>query len=177
MLLWTTEHRMFTYNSYVKNNESTTAVRCKFRRHFNTHQRCLLPPITQSYIGLIHITHKVHYWTRDRWRPYEQERVWQTRLRSPDRSARRYSIELSIVNRSVRCILHGDLHFHPNKFVVVHFFIFLSRGINIVNWITMTRKSAEHLRTIYGNTGQLFRHYWVSSAVYTVISTTLYIYI
>ena len=36
----------------------------------------------------------------------------------------------------------------------------------------MTRKSAEHLRTIYGNTGQLFRPYEVSSAVYTVISTT-----
>ena len=29
-----------------------------------------------------------------------------------------------------------------------YFFFFLSRGINIVNWITMTRKSAEHLRTI-----------------------------
>ena len=35
----------------------------------------------------------------------------------------------------------------------------LSRGINIVNWITKTRKSAEHLRTIYGNTEQLFRPY------------------
>ena len=43
---------------------------------------------------------------------------------------------------------------------------------NIVNWITMTRKSVEHQRTIYGNTGQLFRPYEVSSAMYTVISTT-----
>ena len=30
---------------------------------------------------------------------------------------------------------------------------------NIVNWITMTRKSGEHLRTTYENTGQLFRCY------------------
>ena len=39
-------------------------------------------------------------------------------------------------------------------------------------WITMTRKSGEHLRTIYRNTGQLFWPYKVSSAVYTVIPTT-----
>ena len=42
---------------------------------------------------------------------------------------------------------------------------------NYLNWITMTRKSAEHLRTIYWNTGLLFRPYLVSSAGYTVIST------
>ena len=29
----------------------------------------------------------------------------------------------------------------------------------IVNWITKTRKSGEHLRTTYGNTGQVFRPY------------------
>ena len=34
----------------------------------------------------------------------------------------------------------------------------------------MTRKDGEHLRTTYGNTGQLFRPYKVSSAVYAVIS-------
>ena len=59
-----------------------------------------------------------------------------------------------------------------DKGIDVHIFYFLSRGINIVNWITMTSKSAEHPHTIYGNTGQLFRPYQVSSAVYTVISTT-----
>ena len=37
---------------------------------------------------------------------------------------------------------------------------------------TMTRKSSEHLCMTYGNTGQLFRLYKVSSAVYTIISTT-----
>ena len=54
--------------------------------------------------------------------------------------------------------------------IAVHIFYLLSRGINIVNWITMTRKSAEHLRMIYENTGQLFRPNSVSSAVYTIIS-------
>ena len=32
-----------------------------------------------------------------------------------------------------------------------------------------SRKSGEHLRTTYGNTGQLFRPYYVSSSVYTMI--------
>ena len=36
----------------------------------------------------------------------------------------------------------------------------------------MTRKSVEHLRMIYGNSGQQFRSYQVSSAVYTIISTS-----
>ena len=61
--------------------------------------------------------------------------------------------------------------FVDHKAVSVPFFYSLSRGINIVNWITMTRKSAEHLPTIYGNTRLLFWPYKVSSAVYTVIST------
>ena len=37
------------------------------------------------------------------------------------------------------------------------YFCFQSRGTNIVNWMTMTRKSAKRLRTTYRNTGQLFR--------------------
>ena len=40
-----------------------------------------------------------------------------------------------------------------------------------VNWITMTRKSGEHLRAKYGNTGQLFWPYQFSSAVYKAISS------
>ena len=34
---------------------------------------------------------------------------------------------------------------------------------------TLTRKSGESLRTTYGNTGQLFQPYLVSSALYTMI--------
>ena len=34
-----------------------------------------------------------------------------------------------------------------------------TQGDHIVNGITMTRKSGEHLRMTYGNTGQLIRPY------------------
>ena len=36
----------------------------------------------------------------------------------------------------------------------------------------MARKFGKHLRTTYRTTGQLFQPYLVSSAVYTMISTT-----
>ena len=36
----------------------------------------------------------------------------------------------------------------------------------IVNWITMTRTSGEHLRTTYGNTGQLLTLLGLISCVY-----------
>ena len=39
--------------------------------------------------------------------------------------------------------------------------------------ITTTRKYSEHLRVTYQTTGLLFRPYYVSSAVYTVIPTPL----
>ena len=41
--------------------------------------------------------------------------------------------------------------FHINSEWNINMFIFLSIGINIVNWMTTTRKSVEHLRTLYGN--------------------------
>ncbi|XP_076058130.1 uncharacterized protein LOC143035239 isoform X3 [Oratosquilla oratoria] len=43
MALWTIEHRVFAYDSYVKNNESVAAVQCEFRRHFNIHQNEAVP--------------------------------------------------------------------------------------------------------------------------------------
>ncbi|XP_076043601.1 uncharacterized protein LOC143026680 isoform X2 [Oratosquilla oratoria] len=43
MALWTIEHRVFAYDSYVKNNESVTAVQCEFGRHFNIHQNEAVP--------------------------------------------------------------------------------------------------------------------------------------
>lgn len=39
-------------------------------------------------------------------------------LRSPTRSARRHAATLRLSDRTVRRILHQDLHFHPYKMVV-----------------------------------------------------------
>ena len=45
---------------------------------------------------------------------------------------------------------HLEWHFVPGR---------RSKYNNIMNWITMTRKSGEHLGMTYGNTGLLFRPY------------------
>ncbi|KAK7076123.1 hypothetical protein SK128_027127, partial [Halocaridina rubra] len=41
--LWTIEHRAFAYDSFVKNNESVTAVLREFCRRFNIHGSQAVP--------------------------------------------------------------------------------------------------------------------------------------
>jgi len=41
--LWTTEHRVFAYDSFVENNEFVTAVQHEFRRHFKIHRNDSVP--------------------------------------------------------------------------------------------------------------------------------------
>jgi hypothetical protein len=53
-----------------------------------------------------------------RW-PQNIEAVRHSFVRSPRRSARRYSVALEISDRSVRRILHKDLNFFPYKMVEV----------------------------------------------------------
>ena len=60
------------------------------------------------------------------------------------------------VGKAINWELGKRLKFdHTTKWYLCTF-SFLSR---IVNWVTMTRKSNEHLRATYGNNGQLFRPY------------------
>jgi len=47
------------------------------------------------------------------------ERVREAIGRSPSQSARRHSATLRLSNRTVRIILHDDLHHHPFKIQVV----------------------------------------------------------
>jgi len=51
--------------------------------------------------------------------PENIEAVRRSVLQSPRRSACKHASALGISNRSVRRILHQDLHFHPYKMVVV----------------------------------------------------------
>jgi len=52
--------------------------------------------------------------------PENIEAVKASMLRSPRRSARKHASALGLSNRSVRRILHNDLHFHPYKMAIVH---------------------------------------------------------
>lgn len=51
--------------------------------------------------------------------PENIKRIIEAIIRSPRRSARRHSAQLRLSNRTVRRVLHNDLHHHPYKIQVV----------------------------------------------------------
>ena len=93
MVPWTIEHRVFAYDSYVKNNESITAVKREFRRRFNIHRNQSIPThnIIVRWVNALYTQGTLLDWklAGALWTariPENVERVWQTMLRSPNRS-------------------------------------------------------------------------------------------
>ena len=85
-------------------------------------------------------------------------KLWSSRRYQSSFEDQLVGIILQISQQITRTHTHTHKTQH-NSVRCTYFFSFLSRGINIVNWITMTRKSGKHLRMTYGNTGQLFWPY------------------
>lgn len=123
---WTVQHRVFAYDSYVRNNQSIVAVQHEFRRHFNIARHDSVP--TRNTIlrwaesfrlrGTV-MKRRPPGAPRSVHTPENVEKVRQAILRSPGRSSRRHSTELRLSNRTVRRILHTDLKFHPYKMAIV----------------------------------------------------------
>lgn len=120
------QHRVFAYDSFVRNNESIVAVQREFRRHFDLARHDSVP--TRNTILRWVESFRLRGTVMNRKPPgaprsvrtaENVERVRQAILRSPGRSARRHSAELRLSNRSVRRILHIDLGFHPYKMAMV----------------------------------------------------------
>ena len=106
IVLWVIEYCVFANDSYVKNNESVTALRREYQRHFNIHRNQSVP------------THqKIVHWVNalrtqgtllDR-RPVggartvnalkNVEHVSEAKLRSPNRSAWNHFIYISIIEQ------------------------------------------------------------------------------
>ena len=126
MQQWTVEHRMFTYDAYVQNGESATAVQRLFRVHFKLGRRDTVPSLN-TILRWIHslrttggIVKKKPLGPNKTVRtPENIQRVRQGLIRSPGRSARRHAREMRLSRESVRTILQKDLKFHPYKMSVV----------------------------------------------------------
>ena len=110
----------------MKNNQSVTAVKHGFRGHFNIHrnQSVLTEKTTVRWINALHgqgrlLDRRPFETQRTVYKPKNVEIIRQAKLQSSNRSSRKHSIKFGIGNRSVRCILHEDLHFHHNKLIVV----------------------------------------------------------
>ena len=68
--------------------------------------------------------------------PENVEQVRLAMLRSPKRSARKHAVALGVLARSIRRILHDDLHLHPYKMVVTQQLIerdYVNRQLSLIH--------------------------------------------
>jgi hypothetical protein len=110
------------WKRFFKNNDSTTVTQRVFRRHFDILKNGNVPTrqtilnwVTQ-FRTTASIVNKKPRTVRT---PENLRRVAHAFQPSPQCSARRHSMALHLIPRTVRRILHEDLNFHPFKIQVV----------------------------------------------------------
>ena len=125
MPLWSREHRVFDYETYVKNGESVITQRL-FRRRFNIGCHGDVPSRSTAlrWVNVLRTTGsslktKPPSPARTARTAENVDRVREARIRSPRHSARRHSAELRLSQSTVQRILHKDLGFPPYKLMVV----------------------------------------------------------
>ena len=124
---WTGEHRAYLVQTYFKNGGYVVDALRKFRSHFKLNRNVSVPSRTAVYRWVAEFeksgsTLKTQRQARVKKvrSPENAEKVKKSIQRSPMRSANKHALALGISDRSVRRILHFDLHFHPYKMAVVH---------------------------------------------------------
>lgn len=121
---WTREQRAFAVEAYFSSN-SFVAVQRAFRVRFGIQPRGAVPDRKSILLWVENFRTTGNVIKKGPGRqktvttPENVEAVRQSILRSPRRSARKHAAALGISNRSMRRILHKELHFHPYKMVVV----------------------------------------------------------
>lgn len=122
---WNSEQRAFAVEAYFSNGRSVIATQRAFRNRFNIAPAGAVPDRKSivTWVGTFRQTGSV---TRRRIgvhrpirTPENIEAVRASILRSPRRSARKHASALRLSDRSVRRILHDDLHYHPYKLAIV----------------------------------------------------------
>lgn len=123
---WTVEHRVFTYDAYVRNGESVVTAQRLFRVHFNRGRNGTIPSRNTilSWVRTLRSTGSIVKKkppgpTKTARTPENIDRVRAALIRSPGRSARRHASELRISRESLRTILQKDIKFHPYKISIV----------------------------------------------------------
>ena len=137
MELYSNVQRSFIVETYFKNNNSIVITQRLFRRHFQLNRRDPIPD--RKTIGKwIHKFRQTASVLKEKPRGRDRsvrtaenaERVRESVLRSPTRSARRQSTGLNISDRSYRRMLK-ELHFHPYKIQVVQALLPRDAGIRV----------------------------------------------
>jgi hypothetical protein len=122
---WSNEQRAFAVEAYFSNGGSVVSTQCGFRSRFNI---APLGPVPDRKSILLWVTTfretgSVQKRGSGDARPIRSpdniEAVRVSFLRSPRRSALKHASAIGISDRSVRRILHDELHFHPYKLAIV----------------------------------------------------------
>lgn len=125
MQRWTGEQRGFAVTAYLENGRSFISAQREFRRHFHLAPRAPVPSRKAIAVWANNLTttgettQKRGGSVRTVRTPENVEAVRLSVTRSPRRSARRHSVALGLSPRTVRRILHDDLHLHPYKIQIV----------------------------------------------------------
>lgn len=123
---WSGAQRAYAVKAYYKNNDSYVSAQRAFRNHFNIPRNVSVPSAHAIKTWVVNFEETGSTLKKRTGRvknirtPENVDRVRTAMLRSPTRSARRHAISLDISDRSVRRILHNDLHYHPYKIQLVH---------------------------------------------------------
>lgn len=124
-MLWSREQRAFAVESFFCNGHSVVATQRAFRARFEIPPHRLVPgrnsilSWVNSFRECGSVAKPRNGHQRTSRTPEAVERVRQSILRSPRRSARKHAVALGIPDTTVRRILHEELQFHPYKLAVV----------------------------------------------------------
>ena len=125
IMRWSSEERAFAVEAYFSHQQSVVATQRTFRIHFNVAPRGPVPD-RKSIVTWVDTFRQTSSTTRYRTgvrrpirTPENIEAVRTSVLQSPRRSAHKHASVLGISARSVRRIIHEELHFHPYKMAIV----------------------------------------------------------
>jgi len=123
---WNGSQRAIAIKVYYKNNDSLTAARREFRRHYNLgrHDRVLSCIAIKTWVNNFEETgsalkKKPPGAQRTQRTPENIEAVRTSFEKSPRRSVRKQAAALDLRRTTVRRILHNDLNFQPYKIQIV----------------------------------------------------------
>ncbi|KAK5646289.1 hypothetical protein RI129_004753 [Pyrocoelia pectoralis] len=109
---WSKEQRAFAVEAYLSNGNSVITAQRQFRNRFNLAPLAPVPnhKSIADWVKCFRETGSVVKKRPVGWR--------QSIAQSPQRSARKHAAALGLSSRSVRRILHDDLHLHPYKLAI-----------------------------------------------------------
>ena len=125
MQQWTGEERAFDVKAYYQNGESLVRAQPAFRTQFNDPRNRPVPSnhAINTWVANFEVSESTSKKRGGSQKtvqtPENIERVREAFERSARRSAVRHATTRGITPRSVRRILHNDLHYHPYKIQIV----------------------------------------------------------